>query len=68
MTAQFRSLLFGPGAVCFLGWIILGIMQQSPFLIISSILVSFFVLVVGMESYKACAAALIVSITLSLFM
>jgi len=68
MTEQFKSLIFGPSSICFLGWIILGIMQQSPFLIISSMLVSFFVLVARMGPYAACGTALVTSIVLNILM
>lgn len=68
MTVQLRNLLLGESAICFVGWIILGIMQSSPFLLICSILVAFFVLVMDMKSYKACASALVLSIGFSFFM
>lgn len=68
MTAQLRSLLVGESAICFVGWIVVGILQGSSHLITSSILLSFFVMIMNMKSVKSCVLAFVVSAVLSLLL
>jgi len=64
MTEQMKELFSRANGVCFIGWIIMGLYLGSRSLIVSSILLAFFILVMQSTTTLSCVLAILGSAVL----